>query len=63
MPKHSSDIAYELINLLKFESMKSVGEFSEAYVIGYLGSILKNLAKYPDVQRELEKEVERIKKY
>ncbi len=63
MPKHSSDIAYELTNLVKFESMKSVGEFSEAYVIGYLSSILKNLAKYPEVQRELEKEVERIKKY
>ena len=61
--KHSSDIAYELMNLLKLESIKSVGEFSDAYVAGYLGSILKNLAQYPEVQRELEKEVERLKKF
>ena len=61
--KHSSDIAYELMNLLKLESIKSVGEFSDAYVAGYLGSILKNLAQYPEVQRELQKEVERLKKF
>ena len=61
--KHSSDIAYELMNLLKLESIKSVGEFSDAYIAGYLGSILKNLAQYPEVQRELQKEVERLKKF
>ena len=61
--KHSSDIAYELMNLLKLESIKSVGEFSDAYVAGYLGSILKNLAQYPEVQCELQKEVERLKKF
>jgi hypothetical protein len=61
--KHSSDIAYELMNLLKLESIKRVGEFSDAYVAGYLGSILKNLAQYPEVQRELQKEVERLKKF
>ncbi len=61
--KHSSDIAYELMNLLKLESMKSVGEFSDSYIAGYLGSVLKNLAQYPEVQRELQKEVERLKKF
>ena len=60
--KHSSDIAYELVDLLKLQSLKSMGEFSDSYVAGYLGSILKNLAKYPEVHHELEKEVERLKK-
>jgi hypothetical protein len=57
MPKHSSDIAYELVDILK-----KVSENNDSYAFGYLGGILKNLAKYPEVQAELEKEVERLKK-
>jgi hypothetical protein len=60
--KNSSDIAYELVDILKAQSLEESPEFRDSYVAGYLGGILKNLARYPEVQEELQKEVERLKK-
>lgn len=60
--KNSADIAYKLIDILKSQSLEESPEFQDSYVAGYLGGILKNLARYPEVHAELQKEVERLKK-
>jgi hypothetical protein len=62
MPKHSSDIAYEMLDTLKESSIKEAGEFWEAHMIGYLGGILKSLAYVPEVREYLEKTLETLKK-
>ncbi len=60
--KHSSDIAYEMLDTLKEVSIREAGEFWESHMIGYLGGILKSLAYVPEVRAYLEKTLETLKK-
>ena len=62
MPKHSSDIAYEMLDTLKEVSIKEAGEFWESHMIGYLGGILKCLVYVPEVRKFMENTVETLKK-
>lgn len=62
MSENSLDIACEMIETLKENSIVNAGEFWEAHMIGYLGGILKSLSYVPEVREYLEKTLETLKK-